>query len=64
MRKPKYKIITDRGMFESNSRNARKHLREGNYNTVIVMTNKGEYDEAICRAIRHISGMILVGASE
>ena len=64
MKKAKYKVITNSGVFESNSRNARKHLIEGNYSTVIVMTNKGAYDEAVSRAIRHISGMVLYGASK
>lgn len=43
----------------SNSRNARKHLVETNAAVVDVVDGNGEL---VCRAVKHFTGMILVGA--
>lgn len=62
MKKAKYLVLTNRGTYESESRNARKHLTSGSYDFVIVTTNKGHNEEVISQAIRQSDGLILVGA--
>lgn len=47
-------------MYDSNSRNARKHLLQADAAHIQVF--KSGTNEEICRAVRHSSGMILVGA--
>lgn len=63
MKKAKYIIYTDCVQYESNSRNARKHLYETNACLVVVCKNDEE-ETVISRAVRHASGMVLVGASK
>lgn len=60
MKKAKYLIFTDTGIFESNSRNARKHLAERETELVHVCTNSEE-PELICMAKRVLPNLIVVG---
>lgn len=61
--KYKYLVQTEKGIFYSNSRNARKHLFENNVRSVSVYENNGFPETLICKAIRQTGiDIILVGA--
>ena len=62
MRKAKYYIIADNYSFESNSRNARKHLIKNNASYVEVCINNDRLT-AVSYAIKHW-GVILVGTAK
>lgn len=61
MAKEKYIVYTENESFYSNSRNARKHLKENGRHFVDVYTNDEKF-EHICRAVCSVDGLILVGA--
>lgn len=60
MKKSKYVIYADCVEFASNSRNARRHLEQTGAGLVIVCKPDGKTE--ISRAVRHVSGLVLVGA--
>lgn len=61
MAKEKYIVYTENESFYSNSRNARKHLKEQGVKFIDVYTNDGRF-EHVCRAVLSVDGLLMVGA--